>query len=51
MDEIEIKEFEEKVSLAEDCGLTYTNEFDENGEPIFIGEKSAFKKYEVEKEK
>ncbi len=50
MDEIEQKIMEEKVNLAEDCGLTYTDKQDENGEPIFVGSKPAFNKYEAEKD-
>ena len=50
MDEIEQKNLEQKLNLAEDCGLNYTDEVDENGEPIFIGSKSAFSKYEKEKD-
>ena len=51
MKEQEIKKFEEKVSLAEDCGLTYTNSFDEDGKPVFIGKKADFDKFELELKK
>ena len=49
MEEQELKEFEEKLDLADSCGLVYTDETDENGEPIFVGNKQSFARYYKEK--
>lgn len=36
---------QEKISLAESCGLVF-NEFDEYGEPEFIGTQEKFRMFE-----
>lgn len=36
---------QEKISIAESCGLVF-NEFDEDGEPEFIGTSEKFRAYE-----
>lgn len=36
---------EQKIAIAESCGLVF-NEFDEYGEPEFIGTSEKFRAYE-----
>lgn len=38
-------ELKGKIALGEECGLTFTNELDKDGEPIFIGDNKAWDFY------
>ena len=33
------------IKLGEDCGLTFCNEVDEDGLPVFVGEEKSWQKF------